>query len=65
MRTLGRLLRSFAADDDGTTAIEYGLIAALIAMALIGGMTAFGTGVTDMFGYVRDTAGAAMDNAGG
>ena len=36
IRTLGRKLRS---DKRGATAIEYGLIAALIAVAAIGGST--------------------------
>jgi len=48
MRVFGsaaRLLR----DDSGATAIEYGLIAALIAVAAIGAMTAVGTGLTGLF----------------
>jgi pilus assembly protein Flp/PilA len=34
-----RLLRKFWLDQRGATAIEYGLIAALIAVAIIGAMT--------------------------
>lgn len=33
----------FLKDESGATAIEYGLIAALIAVAIIGGVTALGT----------------------
>jgi pilus assembly protein Flp/PilA len=33
----------FMNDESGATAIEYGLIAALIAVAIIGGVTALGT----------------------
>jgi len=33
------------ADDSGATAIEYGLIAALVAVVIITGLTAVGTGM--------------------
>lgn len=36
-------------DESGATAIEYGLIAALISVALIGGATALGTKLNDQF----------------
>lgn len=35
----------FLKDESGATAIEYGLIAALIAVAIIGGVSAVGTKV--------------------
>ena len=47
VRTKGRKLRS---DKRGATAIEYGLIAALIAVAAIGGMTKLGGGAGGMWG---------------
>jgi pilus assembly protein Flp/PilA len=56
-------LRQFIAAEDGATAIEYGLIAALVAVALITAAIAFGDSVLALFGFVRDTAGNAMDNA--
>jgi pilus assembly protein Flp/PilA len=59
MLTMRRLIEA----DDGATAIEYGLIAALIAVALIGAMMAFGDGLLAVFEFVRDNAGNAMDNA--
>lgn len=34
--------REFLADESGATAIEYGLIAALVGVAIIGGLRAFG-----------------------
>lgn len=37
------LVRRFAEDESGATAIEYSLIAALIALAIITGATALGT----------------------
>lgn len=43
------LFKTFAADDSGATAIEYGLIAALISVALIAGATTLGTKLGTMF----------------
>ncbi|HWE73543.1 MAG TPA: Flp family type IVb pilin [Stellaceae bacterium] len=45
---MGRLLR----DDTGATAIEYGLIAAFIALAIIGGATSIGGNLSTIFGNV-------------
>ena len=45
-----RLIFSFAADDCGATAIEYGLIAALIAVAIIGSLTNVSGAISNMFG---------------
>ena len=42
-------MRTFLKNDSGATAIEYGLIAALIAVALIGGFTALGGSITGLF----------------
>ena len=39
----------FLKNKSGATAIEYGLIAALIAVAVIGGVTALGTNANDTF----------------
>lgn len=36
-------------DESGATAIEYGLIAALISVALIGGASALGTSLNTQF----------------
>ena len=51
------LLRSFAGDESGATAIEYGLIAALIAVFLIGALSALGTNMSSEFAQI----GAAMN----
>lgn len=42
-------LKNFFADENGATAIEYGLIAALIAIVIIGGVTAVGTSLSGVF----------------
>ena len=36
-------------DERGATAVEYGLMVAFIAIAIIGGVTLFGLGVSDLF----------------
>ena len=58
------LIARFAADEDGATAIEYGLIAALIAVALISTFGIFGQALLSLFGYVRDEAVGAMQFPG-
>jgi pilus assembly protein Flp/PilA len=47
----------FFRDEDGATAIEYGLIAALIAVVIIGAVTTVGTKLTTTF----DTIGASIN----
>jgi pilus assembly protein Flp/PilA len=44
-----RLIISTGADQRGATAVEYGLIVALIFLASVGGMTAFGDGAMAMW----------------
>jgi len=44
-----KTLTSFFKDESGATAIEYGLIAALIAVAAIAVMTQVGTGLKNTF----------------
>ncbi len=46
------LFTKFSNDESGATAIEYGLIAALIAVALIAGATAVGDRVNEKFDTV-------------
>ena len=43
------MLRNLRADRRGATAIEYGLIAGLIAVAMIGGLSALGGGAGGMW----------------
>jgi pilus assembly protein Flp/PilA len=48
-------LRAFLSDTSGATAIEYGLIAALIAVVIIGAVTAVGTGLQATFSTVSNS----------
>jgi pilus assembly protein Flp/PilA len=40
--------------EDGATAVEYGLMVALIAVAIIVAVTAVGTNLTALFNHVAD-----------
>ena len=46
----------FAEDESGATAIEYGLIAALIAVVIIGAVTTVGTNLKTTFNKVGNAA---------
>ena len=46
------LLNRFKNDESGATAIEYGLIAALIALAIMVGAGALGTALNDKFNAI-------------
>ncbi|MGV8939091.1 MAG: Flp family type IVb pilin [Allorhizobium sp.] len=48
-----QMLRACLADKTGATAIEYGLIAALIALAMIGGFSLVADGVGGTFETVN------------
>jgi pilus assembly protein Flp/PilA len=49
-----KFVKSFAKNESGATAIEYGLIAALIAVALITVLGTLGTKLTSTFQSVED-----------
>ena len=53
------MIARFIQDEAGATAIEYGLIASLIAVVIIGALTTLGTNLSTTFGTVAAaTAGA-------
>jgi pilus assembly protein Flp/PilA len=52
-------LNAFLRDESGATAIEYGLIAALVSIAAIVAMGAMGNELGDMF----NTVASELDNA--
>jgi pilus assembly protein Flp/PilA len=47
------LFNRFVSDESGATAIEYGLIAALLAVAIIASVRLVGTELTTTFGNVQ------------
>lgn len=52
MTAIRIIMRVLRADQRGATAIEYGLIASLIVIAMIGGMVALGGGLTSLWGNI-------------
>lgn len=59
---IAKFIQQFVRDEEGVTAIEYGLLAALIAVVIIAGATAVGTGLDDVFTKIgaKLTAAAAL-----
>jgi len=56
-------VKLFCRDEDGATAIEYGLIAALVSVAAIVALTAMGNSLRTMFNFVSDQLGNAVNTA--
>jgi pilus assembly protein Flp/PilA len=56
---MSHLLSRFVRDESGATAIEYGLIAALIAVAIIGVLSALGTQLSTTFTSVKTSLSTA------
>jgi len=54
-----KLVARFLKNESGATAIEYGLIAALIAVVIITAVTSVGTSLTAVFTNVNTKLGAA------
>ena len=54
-------IQRFARDESGATAIEYALIAALIAVAIVGAATTLGEEIGILFGTVE----TELSGAGG
>lgn len=58
--SLPTLLKRVGADNAGATAIEYGLIIALLALAAIGAMSGLGDETTTLWETVREEATAVL-----
>lgn len=54
------IFKRFAADESGATAIEYGLIAALIAVVLITGLTTLGGNMNQKFTAIATKIGTTV-----
>lgn len=48
------MMNWFVSEESGQGMVEYGLIIALIAVVLIGALSALGTGLDDIFGSITD-----------
>lgn len=58
---MSKLVARFVKDESGATAIEYGLIAALIALAIIVGAGALGNAINAKFTSI----GSTLNTSGG
>ncbi|SCB13264.1 Flp family type IVb pilin [Cupriavidus alkaliphilus] len=65
MQSLIHTLKQFVRDEDGVTAIEYGLIAALIAVVIIASVTLVGTQLSAIFNYIQGRLVVPAAPAGG
>ncbi len=52
---MSKFITHFLKDESGATAIEYGLIAALIAVVLVGALTALGGQLSTTFDSVKSS----------
>ena len=59
MNTVTSAVRTFVADENGVTAIEYGLIAAMIAAALVLGVGYVTGALNGAFTYIQTKINAA------
>ena len=55
---MSKFITRFIKDESGATAIEYGLIVALIAVVIIAAVTALGTNISTQFTKVATAIGA-------
>ena len=60
MIAIRKCLRMLGKSERGATAIEYGLIAALIIIAMMGGLQALGGGANGMWGRISSNVTSAM-----
>ena len=58
------LFARFVKDESGATAIEYGLIAALISVGIIAAATTLGTNIGSVFTTVSDSLENAINGGG-
>lgn len=60
MNTSTQCFTEWLADESGVTAIEYGLLAALIAVTILGVVGATGTSLLTLYDYWSATVNAAL-----
>ena len=54
MNTMIRVVKTFWQDQRGATAIEYGLIAALVSVAVIAGASVLGVNISGLFSNIAN-----------
>lgn len=63
MENISNVIRDFAKNESGVTAIEYGLIAALIAVVIISALQSVGSNLNSTFGHIADALGHTQDSS--
>ncbi len=58
-------VKTFAADEAGVTAIEYGLLAALVGLAIVTGANALGANISSAFTTIGQRLMAALGSGSG
>jgi pilus assembly protein Flp/PilA len=58
-----KTIRNLIRDESGATALEYGLIAALVSVAAIGALTTLGGSLKNIFGIVSTQLNSAASSA--
>jgi pilus assembly protein Flp/PilA len=59
---MANLVRQVAGDESGATSIEYALIAVLVAVAIIGSVSALGDSLQSIFSTVSSEVDTALQN---
>ncbi|GAA3639283.1 Flp family type IVb pilin [Microlunatus ginsengisoli] len=54
---MSNAIKQFISDDEGATAVEYGLMVGLIAAVIVGTVAALGTRLDTLFGEVNTAIG--------
>jgi len=60
MKKAFEMTRRFLREEDGVTAIEYGLIAALIAVVIIASVQSVGNNLNQVFNYISTKLNGAL-----
>lgn len=64
MNMLMNTFKRFKNDESGATAIEYGLIAALVSVVIIAALTLLQGSLSETFTGISNALGGAVDDAG-
>ncbi len=59
-----QVMRRFWTDEEGVTAIEYGLIAALIAIVIVAAVASAGSSLNELWTKISDCLDAATTGSG-
>ncbi|WP_322009470.1 Flp family type IVb pilin [Paraburkholderia sp. J12] len=59
---MNKLIKHFIKSEDGVTALEYGLIAGLVALMIVAGLTNIGTSLQTTFSKIATAVASAAAN---